>query len=48
MAINPNLCTHKWNFACVFQSSGVYQPKHNVVLFCEKCAKIKIIKEVEK
>jgi len=41
--INPNLCKHIWRFACYFNSTGTYKPKHNITLFCEKCAKVKVM-----
>jgi len=42
MVINQNLCEHNWNFACYYQTAGSFKPKHQIVLFCKKCAKIKI------
>jgi hypothetical protein len=47
MAINPNLCNHIWKYGFNYQKSGVYKPIQVIVLYCERCAKIKqqIVKE---
>jgi len=41
MKQNPNLCVHIWQYAFNYISSGVVRPKYNIVLFCQKCGKIK-------
>ena len=39
--INPNLCKHIWKYGFNYSKPGTIRPKIMIVLYCEKCAKIK-------
>ena len=41
MTINKNLCKHVWTFGFHYQSTGNFKPRYWIVLFCEKCTKVK-------
>ena len=41
MKINPNLCTHEWQYANTITKTGTFKPDYVILLYCKKCAKIK-------
>jgi len=42
MKQNPKLCQHIWGFGCTYETYGMAHPKRIIVLFCSKCADLKL------